>query len=210
MNERTRSLIGGEVKSTCAGFEPLSQSSYPKEVQDCGFSLDLTSIVRGYYVGMRRATEGSRNNRLFRFSIELVRCGVDPALLEDAGVATGLGREEVRRTISSAIANYSDQYGESVLAFVLRWREHQVAKFALRYKTLIDRICAAAVAQNTTSPMINQSSLNLSADRTTAGRWLQTMCTRNALKKKAMGRRPNGLSRSNCYELLMPHDTVRA
>lgn len=200
-NESGLVLVGGRGKSTDA----VGRSDYLKRVADAGFSLDLAFIERGAVMAVGAAKEGARNRTLHRQSLELIRCGLEPVVLLEPALASGLPVAEARKAISSAVQNFSDSYGSTVLDRSLLWLEHWRQRTRVSFSLLLAGVAAHAVEQNTTSPMIVQSALaHTASTQSTVSRRLQALSDRGAVVKKWRGRDAVGRPRPLYYEIQVP------
>jgi hypothetical protein len=183
-------------------------TEYTKRVDAAGFDLDLGFIARGEIARCRRAKPGTRNASLFRSTIELVRCGINPDVLIQPALETGLPEREARDTVRKASAGFSAFYADSVLDVVTRWLGEWEARTVSRFRPLLRHIAAAAIRQNNLSPLIIQSDLDLGpVNQSTVSRWFSVLHDRGAIVRKSRGLGPRG-RRPNFYELrLPPHES---
>lgn len=126
------------------------------------FTVELNlSHIENNLVGKMKATPlGARNNRLFRYAIEFARCELNTDRLEDAAVAGGQERREVRATIDEACEAYQEDHGVSVLDRVRIWHEYASYGCATQnQQAAVDWIAAHAVAQNDYRPLVSQLGL---------------------------------------------------
>ncbi|WP_157944064.1 bifunctional DNA primase/polymerase [Blastococcus atacamensis] len=186
---------------------------YKDKLQALGYPLRTDTISKTYASQVRNASEGERNDRLYRSALEVIRCGADLEMLADAALDAGLPAYEVWRTIRSAEADLDFDYREEteILFRVERWLG---AHSHFKGKMLDLALCLAyeAVTCNTTRPQLSQSKACLDAgtDQPYAGRVLKLMETKHRAVRVHVppGRQANGLSHCNNYELTIDGCTI--
>jgi hypothetical protein len=173
------------VKTESVGRE-YKHGDYAQKLAWHGFDLRIDNISKRYASAMLNAEEGARNDRLYRYSLEVYRCGADADALAAAAYAAGLGYAEIEATMASALADLELDYRPETEVF------ERVQKWLALYSELPDvmasiatELAFEAVACNTSRPLLSQCAVGLSIDRhqTYVGKALELMEKGGAVRK---------------------------
>lgn len=214
-----KGVLGG---STGRGFEESVwgdskrreyETAYPDKVRQYGYELRTETIGKRYATAMRRASEGERNTRLFRYGLEVIRCGADIEELAQAALDAGLPWDEVERTLVSADSTLAmdPRPEEEVLSRVQRWMDHygQLPGIMAGVATVL---AFEAVACNTSRPLLSQTkaAVDLGIHRTYVGKALGYMETKHGAVKKYVnhGTWGDGMKHCNNYALTIDGEEI--
>lgn len=193
----------GEVGcGTASQLGAVGEEDYPARVGAAGYELDLEVITKGEVLAVRSATHGRRNHRLHRAVVELIRCKVDPKILVDAALQTGLDRDEVQEVIEKLEKNYNPWAAWPVLDSAQAWIDYWTSRTAPSLHPMIREVARHAVKQNNHSPFISQNQMVLPLSQPMKSRMLHALEKAGALRIVERGRDAHGHTRPKYYRLL--------
>lgn len=153
------SSLKGSIEGINVGYKEGNYEGYYNQMLAEGYQLDLQAIERSYVALMRSRAEGVRNNSLFTYARELLRCGVSTDNLVEAALDAGLASMEIAATVSQAEADVAMLLSPSIFDKVTTWRDttwHIVPPYA---RPVIDYLARRAVETNDMSPFIVQQDI---------------------------------------------------
>lgn len=153
------SPLKGSYEGSNESYEEGIYEGYYNQMLAEGYQLDVEAIERGYVALMRSRPEGVRNNSLFIYARELLRCGIETSSLREAALVSGLPSDEIDVTISQAEADVAMLLSPSVFTKVKTWQDttwHIVPPFA---RPVVNHLAKRAIETNDMSPFIVQQDI---------------------------------------------------
>ena len=178
-------------------------AEYSRLMDEKGYKLELDWIANNYAGTMKRVETGKRNNELFRYAVEIVRCGADLEPLAQAALQTGQNEREVRGTLASATKR-ANEPAVTVFDRVAHWwtvneNVDATTQQALAY------VGERAICTNSLRPLVvlQQAEIETGIPRRTITRRLRAQEGKSVQLKRQQGRQPNGLRHADNYRLMI-------
>jgi hypothetical protein len=173
------------VKTESVGRE-YKHGAYAQKLDWHGYELRVENISKRYASAMSNAEEGTRNDRLYRYSLEVYRCGADADALAAAAHVAGLAYAEIEATMASALADLELDYRPETEMFerVQAWLSYY-SELPEVMASIATELAFEAVACNTSRPLLSQCAVGRSIGRhqTYVGKALDVMEKHGAVKK---------------------------
>lgn len=149
----------GNKKGYQEGKYEGNNEGYYNQMLELGYELDREAIERGYLALMRTRPEGTRNNSLFNYSRELIRCGISTDAIAQVAFDLGLPEGEIDGTISSAGADVGMGASMSVYDRVRIWRDTAWPGLPAYATPVLEYVASRAIVTNDLSPFIVQEEI---------------------------------------------------
>ncbi len=189
------------------------ETPYPERVKLYGFELRTETISKRYATAMRNAPVGKRNDRLYRYGLEVLRCGADLEAFVQGALDAGLPWDEVERTLVSAQATLDMDLSpdKEMLFRVQHWMDYHGGLPDLM-SSVATLLAFEAIACNTSRPLLShmKAADELGIHRTYVGKTLGYMETKyGAVRKHAnSGSWGGGMKHANNYALTIEGEEI--
>lgn len=186
------------------------EQGYCEFLETQGYVLDKEAVRNQYVKTLPGVPEGTRNQTLYRYTREMVRCGLDLADLQEAAIESGLDSYEVRATMQSAEAAVLMAPGISVYDHVIFWLDNAFGIAPKVAHLVLEEVARCAIETNDHSPFIPQQVIadrlaarGIEKERSTVSKILTLLESEYGLIKIiSHGMKPGGMQRNpNSYRL---------
>lgn len=177
-----------------------TRQEYKQKLHAAGYVIDLDSTQQKLVSQVVSASQGHRNETLYKNLCATYLIGGDLQLVIDAAARCGLEQDEVQRTVQSAL---TDPQGIDVFDLAHEWLA--AAQSAL-HSPVAAVLARNAIEQHTLRPLLNQvrAVKQLPITRMTMQRHLKKYIEAGLLKKhRQRGTQRNGNLWPNNYQLLV-------
>lgn len=206
----------GYNKGSDEGSNEGIDEGYYNQMLGLGFPLDREAIERGYVALMRTRAVGTRNNSLYLYSRELIRCGISTKTIAEAAFDAGLDEYEINATISSAGADIGMGTSMSVYDRVQIWRDTAWPGLPAYATPVLEFIAKRAIVLNDLSPFIVQEEIVTALREAGVERSQQAVSKTvvsldkvyGVLKVVQLGYMPDGRRKPNAYRLCIDGQPV--
>ncbi len=187
----------------------VKEQGYCEFLSEKGYTLDKKAVRDQYVKTMSTVPEGSRNLSLYRYTREMVRCGLDLEDLAKAAIDSGLDPEEIDATMQSAEAAVLLDPGKSVYDRVTFWLDNTLHVVPPIAHDVMREVATRAIEVNDLAPFFPQQDIadrmaehGHHRDRSTISKIL-TLLDRawGVIKVIPLGYQPDGRKNPNAYRL---------